>query len=258
MFATHFLVGDLLIKLSRGYIRGVVDDCGKAKLDISLSPREFYGTISKPYDGNNVRCLIFGHNDSRRCRDCEFACKFGVLSNVDADYCRRVGRGCRDCGFEIEGYFRYGSPCPKCGSKNTGALYEGKAHIHGKHWVFELHIDPDVEDSPVTRTLCKFLGIRYDFPVYIEGYSCLGSWVNFRPDSSGFDVSTVRDLNHIIDTRISKNLLGDNLFMHSYPDEGKVYSIYGGTGKGKVIRYWENGDYLPVEEYFSKRKTVHV
>lgn len=243
-----------LINIKRGYLCGVVDDKGSGKLTVSLSPNEIYGQIAKPYESNNVRCVIFGFDASPiDCARCEFACKYGVLRNVNVDYCRMVGKGCRDCGFRVEGYFPYGSPCPKCGSENTGGLFEGKPHFHGKHWGFELHLDPDVSDSPVTRTLCKFLGIKYDFPMSVEAYSCLGSWINFRPDSSGFDISTVRHLNEVIDLRISENLTGDALFMNAFPKEGKVYNIYKGRGKGEVVRYWLNGEYRPVSEHFAKK-----
>lgn len=236
------------------YVKGKIVD-GNGKFDISLTPKETYGRDwTKPHDGNNVWCVMFGHNEvGKKCRDCEYACKYGVLNDVNVDYCRYTGRGCHDCGLKIKEFFHYGTPCPSCGSTNTGAFFDGKPHVHGRGYGYELHIDPDVEDSPVTRTLCAFLGIKYDFPVDVEGYSCLGSWVNLRPDSSGFDLSTVRDLNNAIKTRISKNLLGDKLFMVAYPKEGKAYSIYGGRGKGKVVRYWRNGEYRPVSEWLNRK-----
>ena len=105
-----------MFSINRGYLSGQIDDSGRGKLSISFTPKEIFGQVSCPYEGNNVRCVMFGHNHGFNCADCEFACKFGVI-NVPVDYCRRVGKGCRDCGYSVDGYFPYGSPCPKCGSK---------------------------------------------------------------------------------------------------------------------------------------------
>lgn len=150
---------------------------------------------------------------------------------------------CAKCGYNMGGK-RWGiDPCPKCGSLKVKPKTEGNPHAHG-NWVFELHLDEEIESK-----LCKLLGIRYDPPIDVELYSCYHSWHNFRPDSSGFDICHVNCLDKLIDARINQNLKGDNLFMHVFPKEGKVKQLY---ARGKVIRYWENGEYKPLSVYFAK------
>jgi len=148
---------------------------------------------------------------------------------------------CGVCGFSFGRSWQWDSPCPKCGCGKTDVKCVGNPHKHGKFWVFELHI----LDRDVAVTLGEFLGVDF---VNQLGFSCKGSWHNFRNDSSGFDVCHVDCLNSLIETRIKENIKGIDLFMNQYPEEGKVL-----TGNNKVVQYWKNSQLRHVSEFYASR-----
>jgi len=152
-----------------------------------------------------------------------------------------VAYGCEACGFEYDGFYEFGSPCKRCGSKSVVSLTKGNPHEHGKYWVFQLHI----LNHEVAVTLGEFLGVEFDNQLR---FSCKGSWHNFRNDSSGFDVCHVNCLNDLIETRIKENVSGLNLFMANYPEEGKVM-----LGNNKFVKCWINGEVLSPPDYFARK-----
>jgi len=177
------------------------------------------------------------------CQTCRFKCKFGYLSS-SVEYGRFSGYVCSSCGFGYEGFYAFGSPCSKCGVKDSVvSLVRGKPHIHGKFWVFELH----VLDHDVAVTLGEFLGVKFDDMLR---FSCKGSWHNFRNDSSGFDICHVNCLDNLIHERVNSGLSGSDLFMRLYPDEGKVLN-----GCNKIVQYWKNSELKPITEYFDRHKS---
>lgn len=154
-----------------------------------------------------------------------------------------LGYQCSNCGFEYEGYYRFGSSCKICGQKSVKVKVDGSPHIHGDYWVFELH----VLDPSVSVALGELLGVDYDRQLR---FSCKGSWHNFRNDGSGFDVCHMDCLSRVIDSAIQDNLRGLELFKSLYPEEGKIVSGYG--QKQEVVKYWKDTELRPISEYFSK------
>lgn len=165
------------------------------------------------------------------CEVCEFACKRGRLVSP-IEYGRFDEYVCGKCGFGFGRVWQWGNKCPKCGARDTISKCFGNPHIHGKHWIFELHI----LDYPVSVALGEFLGVRFDEQLK---FSCKGSWHNFRNDSSGFDICHVDCLNNLIDARIRENIIGEELFKAQYPEKGKIL-----TGNNKIIKEWKNGAWI--------------
>jgi len=204
------------------------DMCGKVEDKPSLS------TVEKKI------CVGVFEPSIIDCDRCEFACKSGRMISL-IEYGRFDEYVCKNCGFGFGRKWFWCDPCPKCGSRDTSSKCLGNPHVHGKFWIFELHI----LDHSVAVTLGEFLGVEFDNQLR---YSCKGSWHNFRNDSSGFDVCHVNCLNDLIDMRIRNNLRGEALFMANYPKEGKIL-----LGNNKIIKYWKNGIFRPKSEYFEAR-----
>ena len=191
---------------------------------------------------NGVMCGNFEPSDLD-CELCRFKCRFGSMSS-SVEYGRFVCYTCVKCGSNFD-YYPFGSPCPTCGADKDSviSLTKGYPHIHGKFWVFELH----VLDHDVAVTLGEFLGVRFDD---MMRFSCKGSWHNFRNDSSGFDICHVNCLDNLIRERVETGLTGQELFMRLYPEEGKVLN-----GNNKIIKYWKNSELKDVSEYFDSHRS---
>lgn len=171
------------------------------------------------------------------CDRCSFACKTGRMWS-EVEFGQFVSMVCAECGEDMRGKVWGVDACPKCGGLKVVAKVRGKPHVHGKYWVFELHI----LNHDASVTLGELLGVEFDNQLR---FSCKGSWHNFRNDSSGFDVCHVNCLNDLIETRIKKDVSGIDLFMANYPEEGKVM-----LGNNKFVKCWIEGEVLTPSEYF--------
>lgn len=157
--------------------------------------------------------------------------------------------GCKSCGYKFldaEGnriFYSFGSPCPRCKGK-IESMCDGSPHKHREYYVFQLHI----KDLKVRDALGEFLGAERD---RLLGFSCKGSWHNFRNDTSGFDVCHLNCLDELIDVRIKKGLTGVDLFKFNYPELGVVY-----TGAYDPLTGWKDGKQLSSED-FAEIKTEY-
>ncbi len=154
--------------------------------------------------------------------------------------------GCTSCGyrfFDAESRSRtqyiFGSPCPQCGKHTVHSICDGSPHMHRRYYVFQLHI----LDLSVRDTLSAFLGVDPDSCL---GFSCKGSWHNFRNDNSGYDVCHKNCLDNLIHLRIQRNLSGVDLFKTLYPELGVVF-----TGKNYPLTGWKDGEQVSKPDFES-------
>ena len=151
--------------------------------------------------------------------------------------------GCPNCGYKFEDkkgkrlYYPFGSLCPKCHKKTVESICLGNPHIHRRYYVFQLHI----LDLKVRDLLGYFLGADSDSML---GFSCKGSWHNFRNDSSGFDICHKNCLDELIMLRKHTNKTGIELFKHKFSELGVVF-----TGNYNSITAWKDGRTLSDSEF---------